>query len=93
MNSVERAAELRALADSLDVLAELETSAAAAKQAYRDDPSDANRDKHRDASTALNQARDAIRVSKVLVATNEPGSATVVPSAVRPTRRAADREG
>lgn len=59
------AAELRSQADRLDALAELEEAARSAKLAYRADTSDpALRDAHRQASQALADARQAMRVER-----------------------------
>lgn len=57
MSSTDRAAELRAQAEQLDKLAELEHAAASAKTAYAADPSEANRSAHRAAQDALREAR------------------------------------
>jgi hypothetical protein len=88
VNSADRAAELRALADQLDATAAHELEAADAKAAYREalasgdeEQIAACRGRHREASDALAAARAETR-KKVVVASAEPGSATVIPSAV-----------
>jgi hypothetical protein len=61
----ERSTELRALADQLESLAELEEAAAEAKQRYRDDPSEENKEAHRAAGRALSDARAESRSGPV----------------------------
>jgi cellobiose-specific phosphotransferase system component IIA len=83
MSSASRAAELRALADQIEVTDELGIEAAAAKQAYAEalQSSDADviaeaRQKHREASQALSEARSSTRTG-LIVGDSAPGSATV----------------
>jgi len=77
MSGSDRAAELRALADRYDEMDALETAAAEAKQAYRDNPTEETKAAHHAASAALNGARSEIRSAPVLPSSGEPGSATV----------------
>jgi len=88
MSSADRAAELRALADKYEAVAAHGDESAAAKAAYRDalasgDPDEIAqaRARHRAASDALVAARAETR-EKLVVASSEPGSATVIASAV-----------
>lgn len=88
MSSADRAAELRALADKLDAAAVHEDNAHEAKAAYRQALASGDeeqiavcRARHREASDALVAARTETR-EKVVVASAEPGSATVIPAAV-----------
>lgn len=67
MNASGRAAQLRAEADALESLADLEAEAVAAKAAYREDPSEKSRAAHRAASAALNDARSTTRPDVVVV--------------------------
>lgn len=83
MGSAERAAELRALADQLDVTADHEIEAKAAKLAYRDALDSGDEDliaeaktRHREASQVLFDARSETR-KEIIVGSSEPGSATV----------------
>jgi siroheme synthase (precorrin-2 oxidase/ferrochelatase) len=83
VSSSNRAAELRALADNLDRIGELEETAAQAKAAYRDDPtSEEAKAAHQEAAAALNSARAEARGSRVMVASTEPGSVAVSVSTV-----------
>lgn len=88
MTSASRAAELRALADQIEATEELAAQAAEAKQAYINaladgDPNeiDQARQKHREASAQLNEARSAVRTGP-MVGASAPGSATIRPSSV-----------
>lgn len=88
MGSADRAAELRALADKLDVTAEHETEAETAKAAYREalDSGDEERiaeakARHREAAQSLTEVRSETR-QDVIVGSSEPGSATVRVGAV-----------
>ncbi|MFI6510107.1 hypothetical protein ACIBCT_21085 [Streptosporangium sp. NPDC050855] len=83
MNSADRAAELRALADKLDATAGHEDESRTAKEAYREalDSGDADRiaeakARHHEASKTLAGARSETR-DDVIVGSSEPGSATV----------------
>lgn len=83
MTSASRAAELRALADKIEATEELAAQAAEAKQAYADvlaggdeDQIADARQRHREASDALNAARAETRQGPI-VGSAEPGSATV----------------
>lgn len=80
-------AELRLLADQLEVIQELEDASRAAKAAYaadRDNPE--LRTAHRAASQALADAREAARQANVTAVTTEPGSVTIIPNAVPATK-------
>lgn len=80
MDTTERAAALRALADQLDGLGGLEQAAAEAKAAYRDDPSETNKAAHRAASAALNAARAESRSSSLK--TVDGGGVSITPAPV-----------
>lgn len=87
MSATNRAAELRALADKLDVEDALADESEAAKAAYSDALASGDegliaeaRARHRGASDALVAARAETR--KVVVADTTPGSTTVIPNAV-----------
>lgn len=77
MNSSERAAELRALADQHDSLATLETDLENTVTAYREDPTEETRQAYAEASLALREARKEIRSSGLMVASSEPGSVAI----------------
>lgn len=61
MPAADQAKALRALADSFDELAKLETAHDKAVEAYRKDPSDKNKTTYRKTSEALREARAAAR--------------------------------
>lgn len=65
MSASERAAELRAQADALDGLADLEADLLAAKSNYADDPSPEVRAAKQDAALALRSARELVRADRV----------------------------
>lgn len=69
MNASQRAAQLRAQADSLDSIGELEQAAAEAKTAYRQNPTAQNREAHRAAAAALNGARALTRDDDMVIST------------------------
>jgi hypothetical protein len=88
MTSASRAAELRALADKIEIADRLKAESDDAKAAYRDALAGGDeeqiaeaRQRHRDASQALADARSETR-GDLVVATGTPGSATVRPGAV-----------
>ncbi|MEV8638087.1 hypothetical protein AB0395_41190 [Streptosporangium sp. NPDC051023] len=84
MSSRERAQQLRELAEHNERLAELEEEAQAAKEAYRSSPDDsAAKTRHRAASQALNDAREELSDSELMLAPATPGSQTVMPQTVR----------
>lgn len=84
MSSRERAQQLRELAEHNERLAALEEEAAGAKAAYRGAPDDSGaKARHRAASQALNDAREELADSELLVAPSSPGSQTVVPPTVK----------
>jgi hypothetical protein len=76
MSASDRAAELRALADQHDELGGLEDALAEAVEAYRDDPTEENREAYTEASEALREARKNMR-SSLLIGSVEPGSVTI----------------
>ena len=80
-NTTERVAALRKLADDLDVLAVLEQENLAAKNAYREDRSDENKEAKRKAAAALALARESVRNSPVRDV--EPGGVSITPASVK----------
>ncbi len=90
MGSREQASQLRALAAAHDELADLADVALTERDAYRaalesgdQDAIEQARAAHREASQALNDAREATASSGVMVADGTPGSATVRPDGVK----------
>lgn len=82
MSAQERAAALRAQAESLDAIAELETAAAEAKAAYQADNTNPElRAAHREASQALADAREEMRQDPVVISSGD-GSTSVMPQPV-----------
>jgi hypothetical protein len=71
------------MAAQLDDMARLETAMNEAKTAYRDSQTPETRAAHRAASQALADARDEARSGGLMVATKDPGSATIVPATVK----------
>lgn len=61
MSATERAAALRAEADALDTIADLEATAAQAKAKYQAHPTEKYKEAHRAASAALTNEREARR--------------------------------
>ena len=82
MNAVEKAAELRRLADHYESIGEHETRAAEATAAYRDDPSPETKTVHQEAKAALRAARQEARESGLLVGDATPGSVMISPQSV-----------
>ena len=82
MSAVEKAAELRRLADHYESIGEREVCAAEAKAAYRDGPSPETKAAHLEAKAALRAARQEARESGLLVADATPGSVMIAPQAV-----------
>lgn len=84
MSSRERAQQLRELAEHNEHLAGLEEEAAEAKAAYRDNPDDPEaKARHKAASQALNDAREKLADSELMLAPATPGSQTVIPQTVK----------
>ncbi|HEY7274308.1 MAG TPA: hypothetical protein VH502_16365 [Actinoplanes sp.] len=75
--AAERAAELRALADQHEVIGGLEETLNEAAEAYRADPSEANKAAYAEASGALRDARQNLREAAVTVAPATAGSTTI----------------
>jgi hypothetical protein len=71
MNAAERAAELRAQADSLETLADLEQKAEAATERYRKTPNAKNKAAYQQASAALRAARADTRPADTTVTAGE----------------------
>jgi len=71
MNAAEQAANLRAQADSLEALADLEQKADAATKAYRKTRSEKNKVAYRSAAEALRAARADARPAETTVTTGE----------------------
>jgi len=71
MNAAERAADLRAQADNLEVLSDLEQKAEAATEKYRKTPNTKNKAAHRAAAEALRAARADARPAETTVTTGE----------------------
>lgn len=63
MSATETAARLRAEADELDQIAELEAAAAQAKAKYQAHPTEKYKTGHREAGQALTNAREARRAA------------------------------
>lgn len=80
MNVRERVEALKSLAADLEAVAVLEEEHAAAKQAYRDSQTPANKEAKRTAALALTLAREAVRESPVKDV--EPGGMTITPATV-----------
>lgn len=64
MTASERAAELRAQADALDALAELEADLLSAKDAFADDPNPETKAAKHAAAVALREARALSRADR-----------------------------
>jgi hypothetical protein len=71
MNAAEQAANLRAQADSLEALADLEQKAESATKSYRKTRSEKNKAAYRSAVEALREARAKTRPADTTVTTGE----------------------
>lgn len=73
--------ELKQLTAGLEKVAKAEEKAAEAKEAYREDPSEANKAAHRKAATKLAEARAEVRGNDSLRAV-APGDVSLTPASV-----------
>lgn len=73
--------ELKQLTAGLEKVAEAEEAAAEAKAAYRDDPTEENKQAHREASQKLAETRAEVRSNDSLRAV-APGDVSITPPSV-----------
>jgi hypothetical protein len=67
MSSADQAAELRARADTLEAMGELESDLLTAKEAYADNPTSETRAAKQRAAEALRTARVRVRADEVVI--------------------------
>lgn len=81
MSTRQQIEDLKQLAADLEVVADAEEKAAAAKAAYREDKSEENRAAHREASQALAEARSKVRADDTARMVS-PGDVSLTPASV-----------